>query len=151
MCASLLRPLWRRPRGHELALALLFPAYLVHGLVDVGWDFVAVSAPAFLVAGALVGRAPPRPVSSFAQLAVAGVALLAFGVLLLPWLGERWASEALGASPPSRAVQLANRAHSVDPLLVSSPYRRKGSRPSNETPRRASRTTTAFRACAASR
>ncbi len=121
MCASLLRPLWRRPRGHELALALLFPAYLVHGLVDVGWDFVAVSAPAFLVAGALVGRAPPRPVSSFAQLAVAGVALLAFGVLLLPWLGERWASEALGASPPSRAVQLANRAHSVDPLLVE-PY-----------------------------
>ena len=72
MCASLLRPLWRRPRGHELALALLFPAYLVHGLVDVGWDFVAVSAPAFLVAGALVGRAPPRPVSSFAQIAGAG-------------------------------------------------------------------------------
>jgi hypothetical protein len=117
----LARPLWRRPRGHELALALIVPAYLVHGLVDVDWDFAAVSVPAFLVAGALVGGAPRRRVSPFAVLAGTGVALLAFGVLLLPWLGERWADQALGASPSARAVQLANRAHSVDPLLVE-PY-----------------------------
>ncbi len=120
-CGSLMRPLWRRPHGHELALALVFPAYLVHGLVDVDWDFAAVSAPAFLVAGALASSAPRGKTAPFAQLAAVGVALLAFGVLLLPWLGARWANEALGASPPARAVRLANRARSVDPLLVE-PY-----------------------------
>jgi O-antigen ligase len=118
-CAFLLRPGLRRARlhGHELALALILPAFLVHSLVDVDWDFAAVSAPAFLVAGALVGRAPLRRVSPFATLAGVGVAALLFGVLLLPWLGARWANDALGA-PPKTAVRLANRAHSVDPLLV---------------------------------
>ncbi len=46
-----------------------------------------------------------------------GAALFAFAVLLLPWLGARWSDEALAASP-ARAAQLADRAHSVDPLLV---------------------------------
>jgi O-antigen ligase len=119
--AVLLRPVWRRPRGHELALALVLPAYLIHGLVDVDWDFAAVSIPALLVAGALAGGAPLRLVSPFALLAAAGAGLLAWGVLLLPWLGERWANDALGATPPARAVHLANRAHSVDPFLVE-PY-----------------------------
>jgi O-antigen ligase/polysaccharide polymerase Wzy-like membrane protein len=114
--AFLLRPSWRR-RGHELALALLLPAYLVHSLVDVDWDFAAVSVPAFLAAGSLAGRLPFRRVPPFAIVALAGAAALGFGTLLLPWLGERWANDALFASP-SRAVQLANRAESVDPLLV---------------------------------
>jgi tetratricopeptide (TPR) repeat protein len=50
-------------------------------------------------------------------LAAAGAALFAFTLLLLPWLGERWAGEAEVASP-ARAVTLANRARAVDPLLV---------------------------------
>jgi hypothetical protein len=119
--AALLRHGWHRPRGHQLALALILPAYLVHGLVDVDWDFVAVSVPAFLVAGALIGGAPRRGVSPFAVVTAAGVALLAWGVLLLPWLGERWQGEALGAAPPSRAFTLADRALAVDPFLVE-PY-----------------------------
>jgi hypothetical protein len=113
---ALLRGSYRR-RAHELALALVLPAYLVHSLVDIDWDFVAVSAPAFLAAGALAGGLPVRHVSPFASLAAAGVALLAFVVLLLPWLGERWSAEATVA-PPARAVKLAERARSVDPLLV---------------------------------
>jgi O-antigen ligase len=117
---ALLRPAWRRLRGHELALGLILPAYLVHGLVDVDWDFAAVSVPAFLVAGALAGGLRFRRVSPFAVLTTAGVALLAWGILLLPWLGERWAIEALGASP-ARAITLADRAHSADPFLVE-PY-----------------------------
>jgi hypothetical protein len=115
-CAFLIRPSLRS-RGHKLALALIFPAYLVHGLVDIDWDFAAVSAPAFLVAGALAGREPFRRVSPFAALPAAGAAILAAGVLVLPWLGERWANDALGAEP-ARAVTLADRAESVDPLLV---------------------------------
>jgi O-antigen ligase len=104
-------------RRHELALALLLPAYLVHSLVDIDWDFLAVSAPAFLAAGALIGGAPLRRVSSFGSLLAGGAALLAFVVLLLPWLGERWSSQATVASP-ARAVTLAERARSVDPLIV---------------------------------
>jgi len=106
--ALLNRPVLRR-RGHELALAFVLPAYLVHGLVDIDWDFAAVSAPAFLVAGALAGRAPFRRVSPYAALPAAGAAILAVGVLVLPWLGERWANDALGAAP-AHAVKLADRA-----------------------------------------
>ncbi len=116
VAAALLRVAHGR-RKHELALALLIPAYFVHSLVDVDWDFIAVSAPAFLVAGALAGRLPVRRVSPFGSLVAAGAALLAFVVLLLPWLGERWSSQATVA-PPARAVTLAKRARSVDPLLV---------------------------------
>src|SRR6478736_1820333 len=113
---ALLRPGWRR-RGHELALALFLPAFLLHSLIDVDWDFVAVAAPAFVAAGALAGRPALRRVPLPGLLAAAGAALFAFAVLLLPWLGARWSDEALAASP-ARATQLADRARSVDPLLV---------------------------------
>ena len=115
--AALLRGSLNR-RGHQLALALVLPAYLLHSLVDIDWDFVAVSALVFLVAGALVGRSPLRPLSLFPLLAAGGAALLAFGVLLLPWLGERWSGQAAVTLSPQHAVALAKRARSVDPLLV---------------------------------
>ena len=107
-------------RGTELALALLLPAYLFHSLVDIDWDFVAVSVPAFLAAGSLVGRPPERRLSGFAAVAAAGCAVLVFATFLFPWLGRRWVDEGLVASP-ARAITLANRARSVDPLLVE-PY-----------------------------
>lgn len=109
----LLRPSLRR-RGHERALALMLPAFLLHALVDVDWDFVAVAVPAFLAAGALAGGVEVRRVSPFASLVAAGAALLAFGALLLPWLGQRWSDEAAAQTSPT----LARRARSVDPLLV---------------------------------
>lgn len=115
-CALLVRASLRRP-GPELALALLFPAFLVHSLVDVDWDFVAVAAPAFVAAGALAGRAPARRASGFALLPAAGIALALAGSFLSPWLARRYADEALAASP-KRAVELADRAHALDPLLV---------------------------------
>jgi O-antigen ligase len=115
--ASLLRGSLGR-RGHELALALVLPAFLLHSLVDIDWDFVAVSALAFLVAGALVGKPIARRVSLFPMLAAAGAALLVFGVLFLPWLGERWSGQAAVSLSPQHAIALAKRARSVDPLLV---------------------------------
>ena len=111
--AALLRGTLRR-RGHELALALILPAYLLHSLIDIDWDFVAVSAPAFLAAGALSGGLEVRRVSPFASLVAAGAALLAFGVLLLPWLGHRWSDEAEAKT----SARVAKRSRSVDPLLV---------------------------------
>ena len=88
-CVALLRGSLRRS-GHELALALLLPAFLVHSLVDVDWDFVAVAAPAFVAAGALVGGPAERRLRGFSLLPAFGVALVVLGSLGSPWLARRW-------------------------------------------------------------
>ena len=111
-----------RRRGHELALALVLPAYALHSLVDIDWDFVAVSAPAFLVAGALAGRpfVPRRP-SLPAGLLAAGAALCVFACLLLPWLGRHWSDSAQNAlfdGNNAAAISGARRARAADPLLI---------------------------------
>jgi O-Antigen ligase len=115
--AALLRPSLRR-RGHELALALFLPAFVVHSLVDVDWDFAAVSVPAFVAAGALAGRPPLRRPATFALLPAVGVALALFGSLASPWLARRYADDAFFTSSPAHAIRLADRARSLDPLLV---------------------------------
>jgi hypothetical protein len=106
--------------GHELALALFLPAFLVHSLVDVDWDFVAVAAPAFVAAGALAGGPAIRLVRGFSLLPAFGVGLIVLGSLGSPWLARHWLDEAANASP-SRATTLADRAHALDPLLLE-PY-----------------------------
>ncbi|HEU5371390.1 MAG TPA: O-antigen ligase family protein [Gaiellaceae bacterium] len=123
-CAFLIRPSLHR-RGHELALALLLPAFLVHALVDVDWDFLAVTAPALVAAGALAGRPARAPARGLALLPATGVALVLFGAFVSPWLARRWALDAYGATS-SRALDLADRAHSFDPLLLD-PYWAKAS------------------------
>jgi hypothetical protein len=111
----------RRPTDPETALALALPAYFLHGLVDIGWDFAAVSAPVFLIAGALAVRPIEVPRPSFpAALTGAGLALAALSSLFFVWLGGRWTGQAYDtlASDPARAVTLAKRARSVQPLSV---------------------------------
>jgi tetratricopeptide (TPR) repeat protein len=108
----------RRREPHELALALLLPAFALHGLLEIDWDFLAVAAPAFLAAGAVAGRpAEARRPSPFAALVAAGAALALVSSFLMPWLADRWTSDAYGADPP-RAVTLAKRARAVDPLSI---------------------------------
>ena len=111
----------RRPTDPEIALAFALPAYLLHGLVDIDWDFAAVSAPVFLVAGALAVKPIERPRASFsAALAGAGLALAALSSLFAVWLGGRWTGQAENAlgTHNARAVTLAKRARSVQPLSV---------------------------------
>lgn len=111
----------RRRSDAELALALALPAYLVHGLLDIGWDFAAISAPVMLVAGALaVSELPPRRrFSAAAALAGAGVALAALMSLFAVWLADRWAGEARSAlARPAHAITLAKRSRSLNPLAV---------------------------------
>jgi hypothetical protein len=115
----------RRPTDPELALSLALPAYLLHGLVDIGWDFAAVSAPVFLVAGALAVRRIERPRLSFpAALAGAGIALAALSSLFAVWLGGRWSGQAFDVlgDDPARAITLAERARSVQPLSIEPLY-----------------------------
>jgi O-Antigen ligase len=118
-CAVLLRGSFRRS-GHELALALLLPAFLVHSLVDVDWDFAAVAVPAFVGAGALAGGPVERRLRGFSLLPALGIALVLLGSLVSPWLARRWITDAESASP-ARATALANRAHALDPFLLE-PY-----------------------------
>jgi tetratricopeptide (TPR) repeat protein len=113
----------RRRTPAELALWLALPAYLVHGLLDIDWDFAAATAPVLLVAGALAARPPyeqREPSAALARaLAAGGLALAVLVSLFSVWLGDRWAGQADEAlSNPERALVLAKRARSVDPLAV---------------------------------
>jgi len=110
----------RRGSDAELALALALPAYLLHGLLDIDWDFLAVTGPVLLVAGALASRTlPVRRLSPAAALAGAGAALAAGLSLFAVWLGDRWSGDAFTAlDRPAHALALAKRARSVDPLAV---------------------------------
>jgi tetratricopeptide (TPR) repeat protein len=110
----------RRRAGPQLALALALPAYLVHGLIDIDWDFAAVTAPVFLIAGAVAARpAEARRLSPPAVLAFAGVALAVVCSLFAVWLGDRWTGQAYETlDHPAKAVALAKRARSVNPLAV---------------------------------
>src|SRR5215212_9346566 len=110
-------------RDHELALSLLLPAFALHALLDIDWDFLAVAAPAFVAAGALAGRPGGEEGrrSPFAALAAGGVALAVVSSLALPWLGDRWtrhAEDAALAGRPAKAVALARRARAVDPVSI---------------------------------
>lgn len=109
----------RRRPGPQLALALAFPAFFLHGLLELDWDFAAVSAPVFLIAGALVARPSGRPrPRSFTVVTASGAALAVLFSLFAVWLGERWSNEAGLTANNAQAVRLAQRSRSVDPLSI---------------------------------
>lgn len=111
----------RRRSDAELALSLALPAYLLHGLLDIDWDFAAVTAPVFLVAGALAMRAAPRRRSFSVSVALAGsgVGVAVLLSLFTVWLANRWSGDAAAAlDRPAHAVTLAKRARSLNPLSV---------------------------------
>jgi hypothetical protein len=115
----------RRRPGPQLALALALPAYFLHSLLDVDWDFASVSAPVFLIAGALVVQpsTKPRP-RAFTVLTAGGVLLLVGFSLVAVWLGARWsdqASAAVGVND-ARAITLAKRARQMNPLSLDPLY-----------------------------
>ena len=60
--AAMLAPVFaaRRRSDAQLALGLALPVYLLQGLLDINWDFAAVTAPVLLIAGALVGARDPE-------------------------------------------------------------------------------------------
>ena len=111
----------RRPTDPEVALALILPAYLLHGLLDIDWDFAAVSGPVFSSRARSSARPITKPRASYSTgLVASGVAVLALSSFFAVWLGNRWtgqAEEALGSNP-AHAIVLAKRARSVQPLSV---------------------------------
>jgi O-Antigen ligase len=124
--ARAVRRLSGEERAAAVALAIAVPAYLLHSLVDIDWDFVAVSAPVFFVGGLLIGiggevravRVRGRP------LLAAGVALaMLAGVysLAAPWLASNRVDDAYAALTnlePASAASDARDAAGLNPLSV---------------------------------
>ena len=117
----------RRVRGDDAvaALAICAAAYLLHALIDIDYDFVAVSAPFFVVLGVLIAR--PGPVLTRREpIWAAGIAALAATAILslaAPYVAQRKLEEALSSTSLPRAFELLDQAHSwnpvsVDPLLT---------------------------------
>jgi len=123
--ASALRRLGGEDRAAAAALAAGLAAYLAHSLVDMGWEYVAVSAPFFLALGILLtaggspgSRGRRRPIA-----ALGIVALAAFTVtsLATPWLGERRVDDAYAALEQgdlATAAATADRAAGLNPLSI---------------------------------
>jgi O-antigen ligase/polysaccharide polymerase Wzy-like membrane protein len=114
----------RRERSAAVAaLGLAAGVCVVHALVDIDWDYVAVQGPLLLVVGALAAR-PPAPAGRPRWLlagAVAVAALAGLYSLSSPWLaGQRLnaAYDAIGRLDAADARSEAKAAHSFNPLAV---------------------------------
>ena len=120
----------RRLRDEEqaaaVALGIAVPLYVLHSLVDIGWDFVAVSAPVFFVGGLVIGlgggvreeRVRERP--WVAALAV-GCLLGAVYSIAAPWLAANRTSDgyaALADLRPAAAASAARDAADFNPFSV---------------------------------
>jgi hypothetical protein len=114
-------------RAAAAALSLGLGAYLLHGLVDIHWEFVAVTAPTFFVLGALIGLgARRRDRVSRPVWALAGVAGL--GVLyslVAPYSSARLVGSAysqLAADRSEAALSDARAARRLNPLATDPLY-----------------------------
>ena len=115
-------------RVAALAIFLCVVLYAVHSLVEVDWDFVAVSGPVFLALGVLLGTGRARDIGhgrGTPALAAVALATLCLVSLVLPPLAARNVTQAAGRvlSDPSAALDDARDAgrlnpHSVAPLFA---------------------------------
>ena len=115
----------RRVRGRDpavVALAVLAVAYVLHSLVDFDWDFIAVTGPFLLSAGALLGGRAVRDEPRIAWAPLPAVVAIAVVLsLLTPWFAERStdaARAALADGRPLVAYRDARDARSLNPLAL---------------------------------
>ena len=113
----------RDDRAAVAALAAGCLAYLLHTIVDLHWDYLAVSAPVFLVLGALA--APPRArehkVGWLASAAALLLAATAVYSLASPYLASRKVDDAATAVDKGRIATAradARSARSLNPLSI---------------------------------
>jgi hypothetical protein len=119
-----------RLRGEEraatAAIAIAIPAFLLHALADIDWDFVAVCAPVFMLGGLVIGiggevRAVRMPLRSLAAAGVAAVLLAGVYSLAAPWLAANRVDDAytaLFARDLRSGAAAARDAASLNPLSV---------------------------------
>jgi tetratricopeptide (TPR) repeat protein len=121
-----LRRLEGEDRLAAAALVVGLFAYVVHGVVDFDWDFIAVTAPAVAVLGVLLAAGRPAHRRLGARRGVIAVAAGAFAAAALyslasPWLAARRVDDAYAAlsrGDPGGAVSDARSAHDINPVSV---------------------------------
>ena len=117
----------RRAEGAEraaaAALSLGLGAYVLHALVDIDWEFVAVTGPAFFVLGALVGLGARRR-ARVARRVAGAVAIVGIGVLyslVAPYSSSRLVDSTysdLSAGKTAAALSDGRAARALNPLAV---------------------------------
>jgi O-antigen ligase/Flp pilus assembly protein TadD len=129
-CVAGVRRTTGAERAAATALALAGAAYILHALVDYDWDFLALSGPALLVVGLLIGVGRP-PIRAARRMVLAGAAGLCALALLYsvaaPWLATRKVESAYAALEEGDLETAARSAEdaralnpfSLDPLRVS--------------------------------
>jgi O-Antigen ligase len=109
-------------RGAAAALAVGVGAFVLHSLVDIDWEFIAVGAPAFFALGVLVGLgAEWRPRRRLASAVVAVAALGALYSLTAPFASGRLVDATYGAIDRGKIAQALSDGRSarwLDPLAV---------------------------------
>jgi hypothetical protein len=106
-----------------IALALAAIVCIVHSLVDIDWDYVAVQGPLLLLVGALAASPAPASVRRpWFVAAAAGVSVLAaLYSLASPWLAQRRVDasyDAFARIDIAGARDEAKSAHALNPLAV---------------------------------
>ena len=111
-------------RAAAVALGAVLPTFLVHGLLDYDWEFVALCGPLFFVTGFLLatgrGAVPVRrrPVWALALVLVAWAALYSIAAPQVAASRVDNAYAQIDRGSVEKAVSSAKTAHSLDPLSV---------------------------------
>jgi O-antigen ligase len=123
--AGALRRLDGAERAAAAALTAGLVAYAAHALIDMGYDYVAVSAPFFLALGVLLvaGRPPAgeRKRAPLVAVAVGLVAVTTAASLLSPWLADGRLDASLDrslAGDVAGAERAAEQAQMLNPLAL---------------------------------
>jgi len=121
------RALWRLDGDESAAaagLAVVLPTFLVHGVLDYDWEFVALCGPLFFVTGVLLaaGRSPlrirRRPVWALASVLVAWAALYSVAAPRFAAARVDNAYAEIDRGSVEKAVDSAKSAHSLNPLSI---------------------------------
>jgi hypothetical protein len=124
VCAAVWGIVRRERTGAVIALGLAVVICILHTLVDIDWDYVAVMGPLFLTVGALVAEpaVAVAPRRSFLGGAAVGVcALAALYSLVSPWLADNRFNAGLDAVSNNRRAQALTEfmsAHAFNPLAI---------------------------------
>ena len=111
-------------REAALALGIALPAFLVHGLLDYDWDFVALAGPVLFVTGFLLaaGREPVRVGRHYVWVVAVGlVAWAALYSIAAPRVAATRVDDAyseIEGGSLDKAVSEAKSAHSLNPLSI---------------------------------
>lgn len=113
-------------RPAVVALAAVVSAWAAHALVDMSWEYPAVTAPVFATLGVLAarpahGHGAGRRLGPLTAFALAALGVAALSSVVVPWLAERRlddASAAIAAGDLVAAASAADDARSLDPLSI---------------------------------